>query len=201
MAQPVVRCSAMRHHVTRVHAMRFEGYVIVSADGMLADAHGEMPAALKFDADQRFFESALDRVDLIVHGRHSFEDQPRSPARRRIWVTHLVPAIARDPDNANATLWNPAGASFEDACRHVGVTSGTAAVIGGPDVFAMFLDRYDTFWLSQAHRLTIPGGLGAFPGVPAASVQDILAAHGLKATDTRALDPAHGVDVTAWRRA
>jgi hypothetical protein len=184
----------------RVHAMRFEGCVIVSADGMLADARGEMPATLKFDADQRFFESMLDRVDLIVHGRHSFEDQPRSPARRRIWVTHLVPAIVSDPDNANATLWNPAGASFEDACRHAGVTSGTAAIIGGPDVFAMFMDRYDTFWLSQAHRVTVPGGLGAFPGVPARSVQDILAAHGLKATETRVLDAAQNVDVTAWRR-
>lgn len=180
--------------------LRIEGYVIVSADGMLADGRGEMPAALKFDADQRFFESALDRVDLIVHGHNSFEDQPRSPARRRIWVTHTAPALARDPDNANATLWNPAGASFEYACRHAGVTSGTVAIIGGPAVFAMFLDRYDTFWLSQAHRLTIPGGRGAFPGIPEQSAQDILAAHGLKATDTRVLDAAQNVDVTAWRR-
>jgi hypothetical protein len=34
--------------------MRIEGYVIVSADGMLADANGVMPASLKFEADQRF---------------------------------------------------------------------------------------------------------------------------------------------------
>ncbi|HEX7882074.1 MAG TPA: dihydrofolate reductase, partial [Afipia sp.] len=56
--------------------MRIEGYVILSADGMLADASGVMPAALKFDADQRFFESALDDADLIVHGKNSLEDQP-----------------------------------------------------------------------------------------------------------------------------
>ncbi len=62
-------------------SMRIEGYVIVSADGMLADANGVMPASLKFEADQRCFESALDAADLIVHGRHSFEDQPRSPQR------------------------------------------------------------------------------------------------------------------------
>ncbi|MBN9596973.1 MAG: dihydrofolate reductase [Afipia sp.] len=180
--------------------MRIEGYVIVSADGMLADANGVMPASLKFEADQRFFESALDAADLIVHGRHSFEDQPRSPERTRIWVTQTVPAVSPDPANPKATLWNPAGASFEDACRMSGVTDGIAAIIGGPVVFDMFLDRYDTFWLSQAHNLTIPGGMGGFPGVPQQAPQDILAAHGLKPEETRVLDAAHRVDVTAWRR-
>lgn len=182
-------------------ALRIEGYVILSADGMLADASGVMPPQLKFEADQTFFEAALDRADVIVHGRNSFEDQPRSPLRTRIWVTRSVPALASDPTNPKATLWNPAGASFEDACVHAGVTSGTAAIIGGPDVFGMFMERYDTFWLSQAHRLTIPGGFGGFPGIPPRSAQDILTAHGLKAAETRVLDAERGVDVTAWRRA
>lgn len=180
--------------------MRIEGYVIVSADGMLADASGVMPASLKFEADQRFFESALDAAALIVHGRNSYEDQPRSPERTRIILTRSIPAITRDPANPKATLWNPAGASFEDACRMSGVKDGIAAIIGGPVVFAMFMDRYDTFWLSQAHGLTIPGGMGGFPGVPQHAPQDILAAHGLKADETRVLDAANGVDVTAWRR-
>ncbi len=180
--------------------LRIEGYVILSADGMLADASGIMPPQLKFDADQKFFEAALDRADLIVHGRHSFEDQPRAPLRTRIRVTHDIPGLAADPANPKATLWNPGGASFEDACRQAGVTSGTAAIIGGPRVFEMFMDRYDTFWLSQAHRLTIPGGTGGFPGIPQRSPQDILAAHGLKATETRVLDAEQAVDATAWRR-
>lgn len=180
--------------------LRIEGYVILSADGMLADATGVMPPQLKFDADQKFFEAALDRADLIVHGRHSFEDQPRSPLRTRIRVTHDVAGVAPDPTNPKATQWNPSGASFEEACRHAGVMAGTAAIIGGPNVFAMFMDRYDVFWLSQAHRLTIPSGTGGFPGIPARSPQDILSAHSLKPTETRVLDAEHGVDVTAWRR-
>jgi hypothetical protein len=180
--------------------LRIEGYVILSANGMLADASGIMPPELKFDADQQFFESSLDAADLIVHGKHSFEDQPRSPQRTRIVLTRTIPAIARDPANPKATLWNPAGASFADACRMSGVTAGTVAIIGGPVVFGMFMDLFDTFWLSQAHRLTIPGGVGGFPGVPSRSAQDILAAHGLKAAETRVLDVERGVDVTAWRR-
>lgn len=186
--------------MAKPHVMRIEGYVIVSADGMLADAHGVMPASLKFDADQKFFNTALDAADLIVHGKYSFEDQLHSPQRTRIILTRGVAALAPDPSNPKATLWNPAGASFEDACRHADVTSGTAAIIGGPGVFEMFMDRYDTFWLSQAHRLKIPDGTGGFPGVPARSPQDILAAHGLKPAETRVLDAARGVDVTAWRR-
>ena len=181
-------------------ALRIEGYVIVSADGMLADATGEMPQSLKFTADQTFFESALDAASVIVHGRHSFEDQPRSAQRTRIILTRKIVALAPDPGNAKATLWNPAGASFDEACVHAGVTSGVAAIIGGPDVFGMFMDRYDTFWLSQAHGLKIPNGQGGFPGVPEKTPQDVLAAHGLTASDVRKLDPARNVDVTAWRR-
>ncbi len=148
--------------------LRIEGYVIVSADGMLANADRVMPDELKFEGDKKFFTAALDRADLIVHGRHSHEDQPNSPRRKRIVVTRSIGAIAPDPSNSKATLWNPAGASFEAACESAGVRSGTIAIIGGPDVFGMFMDRYDTFWLSQAPRVRLPGGEPCFPGVPCA---------------------------------
>ena len=181
-------------------ALRIDGYVIVSADGMLADATHVMPDALRFEGDKRFFTSALDRADLIVHGRHSYEDQPNSPRRQRVILTRSIAAVAPDPSNPKATLWNPAGASFEAACEHAGVRSGTVAIIGGPDVFGMFMDRYDTFWLSQAPLVRLPGGEPCFPGVPERSPQEILAAHGMQAGDARILDAADNVSVTPWRR-
>jgi dihydrofolate reductase len=180
--------------------LRIEGYVIVSAEGMLANAAHVMPDQLKFEGDKQFFTAALDRATLIVHGRRSFEDQPNSPRRTRIVLTRTIAALAPDPSNPKATLWNPAGASFEAACEQAGIDSGTIAIIGGPDVFGMFLNRYDTFWLSQAPRVRIPNGEGCFPGVPARSPQAILAAHGLKAGDAQILDAAHEVSVTPWRR-
>ena len=64
-------------------ALRIDGYVIVSADGMLANADHVMPDELKFEGDKQFFTAALDRADLIVHGRNSYEDQPNSPRRKR----------------------------------------------------------------------------------------------------------------------
>jgi hypothetical protein len=177
-----------------------EGYVIVSADGMLADAGRVMPDALKFEGDKKFFEAALDRADLIVHGRHSHEGQPNSDRRKRLILTRKVPALAVDLAMPNATLWNPAGAGFDEACGFAGVSFGTVAIIGGPEVFGMFMPRYDTFWLSQAPHVRLPGGEPCFPGVPAQTPQQVLAAHGLKARDTLVLDAAHDVTVTAWRR-
>jgi hypothetical protein len=183
-----------------VPSLCIEGYVIVSADGMLADARNVMPDELKFEGDKAFFTAALDRADLILHGRNSYEDQPNSPRRRRIILTRKVEAIAPDPANPKATLWNPAGTSFEAACHHAGVDAGTVAVIGGPGVFGMFMDRYDAFWLSVAAHVRLPGGEPCFPGVPARTPQEILAAHGLRAGKPQTLDAADEVNVTPWRR-
>jgi hypothetical protein len=86
--------------------LRIDGYVIVSADGMLANAAHVMPVELKFEGDKQFFTAALDRADLVVHGRHSQEDQPNSRFRKRIVLTRRIGAIADDPSNPKAT-WLP----------------------------------------------------------------------------------------------
>jgi len=184
-----------------VPALRIEGYVIVSSDGMLADAGNNMPDALKFEGDKAFFTAALDRADLILHGRNSYEDQPNSARRKRLILTRKIPDLAPDPSNPNATLWNPAGAAFEAACEQAELHGGTVAVIGGPTVFGMFMDRYDVFWLSLAPRVRLPDGEPCFPGVPAHTPQQVLAAHGLRAGQAQTLVPADDVTVTPWRRA
>jgi hypothetical protein len=78
-------------------ALRIDGYVIVSADGMLADAQNVMPDELKFEGDKRFFNAALDGADLIVHGQNSHEQQPNSARRKRIVLTRKVEATETDP--------------------------------------------------------------------------------------------------------
>jgi dihydrofolate reductase len=186
--------------MTQRPAIVIEGCAIVSADGMLADSSHAMPASLKFDADQKFFSETLERADLIVHGRNSYEDQPNSPSRRRIVLTRRIEALAADPHNPKATLWNPAGASFEDACARAGFRGGRVAIIGGTDVFGMFLDRYDTFFLSEVPNIRLPGGVPVFPGVPQDAPQDIMTRHGLKPDTTQTLDAAHGVTLTPWVR-
>jgi hypothetical protein len=98
-------------------------------------------------------------------------------------------------------LWNPAGVPIDEALAQLGAADGIVAVIGGPEVFSMFLPRYDTFYLSRAAHTTIPGGLPVFTEVgPGATPEDVLTRHGLKPGKRRDLDAAAGVSVTAWER-
>jgi dihydrofolate reductase len=178
-----------------IGAYRIEAYVIASADGMIADASGVQPASLQFEADRRHFENGLDRADAVVNGRHSQEGQPNSMSRRRLIVTRRVAGLAADPENPKARLWNPAGASLEEACAALGLSSGAVAVIGGPQVYTLFLKLgYDCFHLSRAVKVHLPGGLPLFGGDPDAA----LAAAGLKARPTLWLDD--GLTLTDWER-
>jgi dihydrofolate reductase len=184
------------------HSFRIEGYAIVSVDGMLADHNGHMPATLKIDADQQFFANALDHADVVVHGRHSHEGQPRSGDRRRLIVTRQVATVSPDPQNPLARLWNPAGASLAQACQALALTKGVVAVIGGTDVFGLFLDiGYDAFHLSRAGRVRLPGGRPVFPQVPDQTPEAVLAARGLEAGPVRLLDAQADATLVTWRKA
>ena len=180
---------------------RIEGYVIVSADGMIADASGVMPAAIRNDADQAFFQAGLDRAAVIVHGRHSYEGGPRAARRKRLVVSRQVATTAPDPAYPNALFWNPTGATLEAAIEQLGAGDGVIAIIGGPEVFSMFLPRYDSFHLSRAANARIPDGLPPFTEVgPNATPEDVLSRHGLKPGPRRDLDSAAGVTLVTWNR-
>jgi dihydrofolate reductase len=179
---------------------RIEGYAIVSEDGMLATAARVMPDSLKFEADQHFFQHGLDGVDVVVHGRHSQERQPGSHLRHRLMLTHRIPAIAPHPSNDRALLWNPTGASFDEALAKLGIPVAAAGVIGGTDVFALFLDSFDVFHLSRAPGVHLPGGRPVFPEVPMRTPEQVLAAHGLEPGPRQTLDAAQGLTMVTWRR-
>jgi len=184
-----------------IGALRTEGFVIVSADGMIADPAGHMPDALKVEADQRFFEASLDRVAAVVHGRHSHEGQANSPRRRRLILTRRVAHTEPDPDNPMARFWNPAGASFAAACATIGVEQGTVAIIGGTEVFGLFLDiGYDAFHLSRTNRVRLPGGRPVFPQVPTQTPEEVLASHALHPGERRVLDAQAEATLVTWTR-
>jgi hypothetical protein len=183
-----------------IGAFRIEAYVIASADGMLADASGVQPASLHFEADQRHFEEGLDQAELVVNGRHSQEGHANAMRRRRFVLTRQVANLAPDPDNPKARLWNPAGASLEAACAALGLSSGRVAVIGGPQVFTLFLKLgYDCFHLSRAIKVRLAGGLPVFSRqVFGGDPDEALLAAGLKARPPVRLDD--GLTLTDWER-
>jgi dihydrofolate reductase len=180
---------------------RIEGYAIISADGMIADGSGVMPEAIRNDADQRFLQTELDRAAVVVHGRHSHEGGPRAPGRKRLVVTRRITSLASDSSHANALLWNPAGATLAEAMARLGTGDGMVAVIGGPEVFSLFLPLYDLFHLTRAAHAQIPGGRPLVPQVgPDLTAEEVLARAGLKPGPRRDLDAAAGITLTTWVR-
>lgn len=180
---------------------RIEGLAIVSADGMIADRDGKQPDALKLEADQRFFRSVIDRAAAVVHGRSSSEGGPRIAERRRLVLSRTIAGLAPHPQWSNAALWNPSGATLEEAWQMLGLSGGLLAVIGGTEPYGLFLERgYDAFHLSTASRTSFPGGRPVFPGIPPHTPEDLLARHGLKPGPRRLLDALQGLSVVTWQR-
>ena len=181
---------------------RIEGFAIVSEDGMLADADRRIPPALVVEADQQFFHGSLEHAAVVVHGRHSHEGGARADTRHRLVVTHSVPALAPHPTLPKTLLWNPQGASLEEAWAALGAPDGMLAVIGGGDVNQIFLDRgFDAFHLSRVAGVRLPGGRPVFPALgPDRTVEDVLTEHGLKPGPERVLDAARGATLVTWKR-
>ena len=136
---------------------RIDGYAIISEDGMIANAAGVIPSALKS-------------------------------------------SIAMKSGTQNALFWNPTGAPLEQAMKVLGVPNGSIGVIGGAEEFALFLDRYDTFYLTRAPGVQIPGGRPVFPEVPRITPEDVLSEHGLSRGERQVLDAKSGLVVVAWSR-
>jgi dihydrofolate reductase len=179
-----------------------EGYAIVSADGMLADANRHIPPGLVVEADQAFFHGRLEQAALVVHGRHSHEGGPRAAGRHRLVVTSRIAALAPNPAYPKSLLWNPKGASLQQAWTEIGAPSGICGVIGGPAVYELFLGiGYDAFHLTRAPHVRLPGGRPVCPEIgPTHTPEDVLASHGLKPGPPRMMDPAAEVSIVAWER-
>jgi hypothetical protein len=129
--------------VIREKSLRVEGFAMVSEDGMVADAGGNMPDSLVIAADHAFLSDGLDNASVVVHGRNSHENQARS--LRRLIATRKIESVDMIADQPQALLWNPDGLPFEGAVRMLGVWRGTVAILGGTEIFGLFLPRYDIF--------------------------------------------------------
>ena len=184
------------------HPTRIEALAIVSADGMLADADGRMPKSLLVKADQQFFQDTLDQAAVLVQGRHSHEGSSRAAHRRRLILTRGIATVAEDTTYPNALLWNPKGAMLQEAWERLGAPDGMLAVIGGTEVYDLFLTiGYDRFHLSRAPHVRLPGGRPVFSELDTGRTpEQVLAGHGLKPGAQHVFDPTLGVTMVTWSR-
>ena len=179
---------------------RIEGYAIVSKEGAIAEGDGSFPKTIEIPADQKHYRDSVARAGGVVNGKYSAEGGPLEAARKRLILTRKVDAIAPHPEKPNALLWNPKGASFEEAWAKLGA-SGTAAVVGGTEVFGLFLEiGYDAFYLTQAEA-SVPHGRPVFPQVrDGTTAQDVLSKHGYTLESSRVLDAATNTVLEEWSR-
>ena len=71
---------------------------------------------------------------------------------------------------------------------------------GRMEIFALFLPRYDVFYLSCVAGLHLSGGRPIFPQVPQRSADEVLASSNLAQAAQRPLDVARGVTLSTWFR-
>ena len=93
----------------------------------------------------------------------------------------------------------PATAPFDEAWQKLNIDDGILAVVGGTDVFGLFLSiGYDAFFLSRA-LASVPRGRPVFPGVGnGVPAEEPLKQHGLVLKETRMLDPVSETVVQEW---
>jgi hypothetical protein len=176
-----------------------DGYAIVSDDDKIAGADGLTPVSLRNEKDWELYQRAQELADLVVFARRSHELEPNIHGTLRLVVSREAPGLERRPDG---WWWDPRRTTWEEAASRVLPTGGGVAVCGGQVVFDLFLMiGFNGFHLTRAHGVALPGGRSVFSacdkGVPAATV---LEERGLKLSERIALDPAHGVEMTVWRR-
>lgn len=183
---------------------RICGYAIVTREGAYATADGRYPDSLKIEADQIFYRDALRAADAIAHGRHSTERDPRSADKPRLTATRAVDGLAPDPRRPRGLLWNPAGASFDEAWKRLGLArDSTLAVVGGAELFGLFLGiGYDTFFLTHCRSASVHHGRLVFPemdGQPRVTPQAVLARHGYGLSGQQVLDASTDTVLEQWR--
>jgi hypothetical protein len=175
------------------------GYAIVSDDDKIADADGLIPPSLRNEQDWQLYQREQEVANLVVFARRSHELEPNIHKTPRLVVSREAAGLEQRPDG---WWWDPRRTTWEEVAARLLPTGGRVAVGGGQVVFDLFLMvGFDGFHLSRAHGVKLPGGRSVFSacdkGVPAATV---LEQHGLSLSKTIPLDPAHGVEMTIWRR-
>jgi dihydrofolate reductase len=179
---------------------RIKGYAVISKEGMIATSDGLFPEEIKVPADHTFYMDAVARASAVANGAHSAEGGPHEKDRRRLRLTRRITKLMPDPRNTNVLLWNPATAPFDEAWAHLRIDGGSLAVVGGTDVFGLFLGiGYDAFFLSRT-QASVPRGRPVFPGVgkDGTTPADIMGHFDLVLRDTRMLDPASNTYVEEW---
>jgi hypothetical protein len=179
--------------------VQIHGYAIVSDDDRIADSSGGTPKSLSNDADWAYFQSELDRADLVAIGRLGHEANANLKRRRRLVLSSSAGGLERRDD---AWWWNPAKTSWREAAARLLPNGGRVAAPGGQAVFDLFLTiGYEAFHLSRARGVRIAGGRTLFAACNRGlSAEAVLEGAGLTPDATLVIDTTARVTLQVWRK-
>ena len=175
------------------------GYAIVSDDGMIATRDGAMPAALKNEADWRYFQAGLDLADLVLLGRKSHESHP-DPRRPRLVASTSVESLDKRSD---AWWWNPSAMPLDRVLETILPGGGRVAVPGGQGVFDLLSDAcaFSYFHMARAVGVRMTNGHPIFSAIARGmTVESVLARSGMRPGPSSFIDPVAPVVLTVWTR-
>lgn len=180
---------------------RFVGYAIVSADGFIAGADGQMPDSLKFEADWAYFQDGLRQADIMLIGRVTHEAAPNPNKRRRLVFSSRADGVHEEDE---VTFWiNPARSDLVGEITRITGQGAHVGVVGGQSVYDWVLSTpgYDAFHLSIAHRIRLGDGRRVFrDAADAEDAATLLEASGMTLARRNWLDREAGLEVLVYER-
>ena len=180
---------------------RYEGYAIVSADGMIADADGRMPPALQNPADAALPQRGA-RPRRGAGPRPSFARGPSqfaAPAPRR-----PQPPRRGDRRRSASAAFGAVEPGWRVVRRRLRGARNRRRHGGDPrrtrkSTRCFSSSATSAFCSAAPPSSTLPGGLPIF-GRGRLPVDEALAAAGLTPAEPRWLDREAGVSLTVWRK-
>jgi hypothetical protein len=179
--------------------IQIHGYAIVSDDDRIADSNGQMPKSLRNDADWAYFQSELDRADIVALGRLGHEANANGKRRRRLVLSGAARGLEQRGD---ALWWNPAEIPWREVTAKLLPNGGRVAVPGGQAVFDLFMAiGYDAFHLSRAGGVLLARGRVVFAACDRGlSAESVLKEAGMRSDGLRIIDAGARVTLDVWRK-
>ena len=163
------------------------GHAIISRDCCIADSTGLMPRALISETDWLLFQEDLNRSDLVVLGRASYEKFSENK-RNRLIPTNRINGYEMGDD---ICFFNPNDIPINEILLKYNPFPKKIAVAGGQGVYQLIFEQYSysEFHLSIKENYELKGGIQMIRGQnELGQINTYMNMHGMRQINKKRLD-------------